>query len=68
MYDRLPVVVLADDGAGLGEEEPNGGAVLRLVCVRGARGSLGPPPNVVGGEGTLLHCLLVDAASGFCRA
>jgi len=49
------VVVLAEEGAGLVEEEAKGGGVLRLVWVRGARGRPGTRPVVAGGDALLLH-------------
>lgn len=49
------MVVLAEEGTGLLEEEAKGGGVLRLVWVRGARGRPGTRPVVAGGDALLLH-------------
>lgn len=49
------MVVLAEEGAGLVEEEAKGGGVLRLVWVRGAWGRPGTRPVVAGGDALLLH-------------
>ncbi len=49
------MLVLAEEGAGLVEEEAKGGGVLRLVWVKGALGRPGTRPVVAGGNALLLH-------------